>query len=212
METISRQIERTNTLQVSGTKIRLAVSRAFGLGVLLLLVFGSSYWAHDRLFKELLFLAGALLVVVGACGRLWCFSYIAGRKKKVLTTVGPYSVCRHPLYFFSLVTGIGLGLCTKTLTAAFLIGLAFAVYYPYVIRTEERFLSANFPEYEEYRKRIPLFFPSWRHFADGDVAVNAGDFRREILGVGGFLAAIGLLEFLASLHQAAILPTYFLLP
>jgi protein-S-isoprenylcysteine O-methyltransferase Ste14 len=209
---ITSRIERTNSLQVSGTRIRLTVSRAFGLSILLLLVLGSSHWTHARFFDELLFLAGVLLVVAGACGRLWCFAYIAGRKKKVLTTVGPYSMCRHPLYFFSMVTGIGLGLCTKTVTAALLFVIAFAVYYPYVIRTEEQFLSANFPEYEDYKKQVPLFFPSRSHFNDGDVGVNACDFRREILGVGGFLAAIGLLEFLACLHHAEVLPTYFLIP
>jgi protein-S-isoprenylcysteine O-methyltransferase Ste14 len=129
------------------------MSRAFGLLLLVPLVLGTSYWSHAPLFDHTLFLVGFFLAVLGFCGRLWCLSYIAGCKKKVLITVGPYSLCRHPLYFFSLVGGIGLGLCTETMSAPILFVLAFVLYYPHIIRTEESFLSTNFPEYEEYQRK-----------------------------------------------------------
>ena len=201
-----------NGLQVSRTRTRLLVSRMFGLVFLLLLAFGSSYWSGTPLFDQMLFVTGVLLAVVGFCGRLWCHSYIAGRKKKVLVVDGPYSLCRHPLYFFSLVGGIGLGLCTETITAAVLFALAFAAYYPQVIRGEETFLSDNFAGYEEYRKRVPLFFPRWSNFVEGDGMVSVCAFRREIVASGGFLLLIGFFEMVEALHHTDILPTLFLVP
>jgi len=198
--------------QVSRTRKRLLVSRVFGLCILLLLVFGTGSRSEHPLVEPVLFLAGVLLAVVGFCGRLWCLSYIAGRKKRVLVTDGPYSLCRHPLYFFSLVGGLGLGLCTQTLSAVLLHALGFAVYYPRAIRGEEVFLSSIFPDYEEYKKKVPLFLPRWSNFVEGDGMVNVCDFRREIVGAGSFLLFIGVFELLDSLHDAGLLPTYFLIP
>jgi protein-S-isoprenylcysteine O-methyltransferase Ste14 len=201
-----------NGLQISRTRTRLLVSRLFGLIILLMLAFGASYWSVTPMLDETLFLAGVILAVVGFCGRLWCHSYIAGRKKRVLVMEGPYSLCRHPLYFFSLIGGIGLGLCTETFTAALLFALAFAVYYPQAIRGEETFLSDNFAEYEEYKKRVPLFFPRLSNFVEGEGTVSVCAFRRELVAAGGFLLCIGIFEMVESLHQAAILPTWFLIP
>ena len=201
-----------NGLQMSRTRTRLIVSRLFGLIILLLLAFSSSYWSSSLLLDQLIFLFGVIFAVAGFCGRLWCLSYIAGRKKRVLVMEGPYSLCRHPLYFFSLVGGIGLGLCTQTFTAALLFALAFAVYYPQAIRGEETFLSDNFPDYEEYKKRVPLFFPRWSNFVEGEGTVSVCAFRREIVAAGGFLMCIGVFELVESLHHAEILPTLFLIP
>jgi len=201
-----------NGLQVSRTRTRLLVSRMFGLTFLLLLAFGTSYWSRSPVFDQVLFLTGVILAVAGFCGRLWCHSYIAGRKKKVLVAEGPYSLCRHPLYFFSLVGGIGLGLCTEMMSAAALFVAAFALYYPQAIRGEEKFLSDNFAGYEEYRKRVPLFFPRWSNFVEGDGMVSVCAFRREIVAAGGFLVLIGVFEMVEMLHRSDILPTYFLLP
>ena len=205
-------VQTMNSLQASRTRTRLLVSRLFGASILVFLLLGSSYWSSSPLFDQMLFVVGVLLAVVGFCGRLWCHSYIAGRKKKVLVTDGPYSLCRHPLYFFSFVGGTGLGFCTETITAAVLFALAFAAYYPQAIRGEETFLSDNFAGYEEYRKRVPLFFPRWSNFVEGDGMVSVCAFRREIVASGGFLLLIGVFEMVEALHHHDILPTLFLVP
>jgi protein-S-isoprenylcysteine O-methyltransferase Ste14 len=205
-------IETMNDLQVSRTQKRLRVSRLFGLSILALPLFGASTWSSTPLFGPMLFLTGVLLAVAGFCGRLWCLSYIAGRKKRVLVTAGPYSLCRHPLYFFSLIGGIGLGLCSQTLSVALFFVLGFAVYYPRAIRGEEAFLSDNFPDYEEYKKRVPPFMPRRFNFVEGDGMVSACAFGREIVAAGSFLLLIGFFAMLDSLHAADLLPTYFLIP
>ncbi|HEX3129060.1 MAG TPA: isoprenylcysteine carboxylmethyltransferase family protein [Thermoanaerobaculia bacterium] len=202
-----------NGLQIARTRQRLLLTRLFGLTILSLVVFGSSFWTGGAtLFDDMLFLVGLLLAVVGVCGRLWCLSYICGQKKRVLITTGPYSLCRHPLYFFSFVGGIGLGLCTEMLSVAGIFALAFALYYPPAIRGEEAFLSGNFPDYEEYRKRVPLFFPRLSNFVEGEGTLCVRRFRRELMAAGGFLLFIGVFELLEALHEASVLPTYFLLP
>jgi protein-S-isoprenylcysteine O-methyltransferase Ste14 len=201
-----------NYVQAARTKTRLLVSRVFGMSALILLGLGTSYWAHRPLVDQALFSSGVLFAVLGFCGRLWCLAYIAGRKKKVLVTIGPYSLCRHPLYFFSLVGGIGLGLCTETLSAPILFTLAFAAYYPRIIRGEESFLRTNFQDYQSYSATVPLFFPRWSNFTDGDLLVNAKDFQREILAAGSFLLLIGVFEILETMHETSFLPTHFLIP
>jgi protein-S-isoprenylcysteine O-methyltransferase Ste14 len=163
------------------------LSRVFGLSIAVLILLGSSSRSDstDLLLDRTLFFIGCLMAAVGFFGRLWCLSYIAGRKKKVLVTAGPYSLCRHPLYLFSLIGGVGLGFCTQTFTIPLLFLFAFAVYYPFAIRGEEEFLASIFPEYEEYKKRVPAFFPRWSNFVEADVLqVNACSFRRELVGRG----------------------------
>ncbi len=201
--------------QAARTKTRLAVSRLFGLGVFALLIGGSSYWhtAENHLFGSVLFFLGVMLTCLGFFGRVWCLSFIKGRKKRVLIQEGPYSLCRHPLYLFSLIGGVGVGLCTRTLTIPLIFLAAFALYYPLVIRKEEEFLRANFEGYEAYKQGTNAIFPRWSAFAEGEnVTMCARSFRQELTEAAGSVAFIGLIALLQGLQRAAILPTYFLLP
>jgi len=61
----------------------------------------------------LMLAAGILLAGVGALGRLWCSLYIGGRKTHELVSAGPYGWCRNPLYLFSLIGALGVGLSTR---------------------------------------------------------------------------------------------------
>ncbi|MGH9362428.1 MAG: methyltransferase family protein [Thermoanaerobaculia bacterium] len=191
------------------------MGRLFGLTALLLFALGSNYWSANghELLEESLFALGILIAVLGFLGRLWCLGYISGRKKRVLVVTEPYSLCRHPLYFCSFLGALGLGLCTETLTAPLLIALAFAIYYPSVIRTEERFLSANFPHYAVYRRRVPAFFPRWSAFVDErDLQLDPRAFRRELLAAGSAIPIIAGVELIEAFHRVAWLPSVFLIP
>jgi protein-S-isoprenylcysteine O-methyltransferase Ste14 len=211
-------LHSTHDLQAAQTQSRLFASRLLGLGVLAVVLSSASYWDNsDRaLVAEVLFLLGVVLTVAGVCGRLWCLVYIGGRKKRELVTAGPYALCRHPLYLSTLACGVGLGLCTETLSASVIFVVAFLVYYPYNIHKEERFLVLNFAGYEEYQRRVPRFFPTWpwrRGAASGcEIVVDGRAFAREILTAAGLLLVPGIFEFIESLHESGTLPTYFLLP
>src|SRR5882672_454668 len=58
--------------------------------------------------------AGFMLVALACLGRIWCSLFIAGHKDEVLVTTGPYALCRHPLYSFSLLGALGLGLTSRS--------------------------------------------------------------------------------------------------
>lgn len=213
--TVSEQaVGERNRLQAVRTKKRLVAGRIFGLGIATLLILGSTYWnLSNQLIGTILFLTGTILAVLGFFGRLWCLSYIAGRKKKVLVTTGPYSLCRHPLYFFTLVGGLGLAFCTETLSIPLIFLLGFALHYPAIIRAEDEFLTLNFPDYEDYKRRVPLFFPRLTRPAEEEtVLVNTKCFLRELSGTAASLCLLGVIELIEGLHHAQVLPTYFLIP
>ena len=119
---------------------RIRMSQLFMLLIAGVLAVSESQW--ERTFMDaVLFLGGAVLVGAATMGRLWCSLYIAGYKNGTLITVGPYSISRNPLYFFSFVGAVGLGLATETFTFGVVFALWFVLFYPAVIRAEEQRLS-----------------------------------------------------------------------
>ena len=50
--------------------------------------------------------AGIPVLILGQVLRGWAVGYI--HKDKVLSTEGPYSLCRHPLYLGTFLAGTGL--------------------------------------------------------------------------------------------------------
>lgn len=97
-------------------------------------------------------------------GRLWCSLYISGYKDAALVTTGPYSLCRHPLYLFSLIGFSGIGLATRSLTLTILVVGAFLLTYPSVIRREETFLLSKFgSDFEAYAAHTPRLIPRFAH-------------------------------------------------
>src|SRR6188768_4461079 len=74
-------------------------------------------WSH------LLAIAGFACVTLACLGRIWCSLFIAGHKDETLVTSGPYAYCRHPLYSFSIVGALGLGLASKSLLLGALVVL-----------------------------------------------------------------------------------------
>jgi hypothetical protein len=58
------------------------------------------------------------------------------------------------------VLAAGFCVASHSLIAAILLAAYFAVFYPTVMRREERELRSNYGEaFEEYAKRVPIFFP-----------------------------------------------------
>ncbi len=158
-------------------------------------------------------LAGCVLVGAATVGRLWCAFYIAGHKTEHLITYGPYSCCRHPLYFFSLLGGIGAGLCTECATLAAVVAVVFAVIYPVTIRAEEKRLVGIYGDkYRDYMASVPRFIPDWRLLREPEeYLANAKVFRREVCDALLFAATIGLFEMLEQLENIGLIKTYFVL-
>lgn len=77
---------------------------------------------------------------------------------------GIYARMRHPLYTSVMLLSLGWALCWQSVVA---LALALAQ-VPFLIakaRREERWLRERFPEYAEYARRVPAFWPRWRSAA-----------------------------------------------
>lgn len=106
--------------------------------------------------------AGAAVSLIG----IWIRALAAGhvRKNAELTTTGPYSYTRNPLYLGSIVIALGFAIGARAWTSpAFVIALALAVmftliYVP-VIRSEEEFLRGTFAGFGDYCKHVPRLLP-----------------------------------------------------
>jgi protein-S-isoprenylcysteine O-methyltransferase Ste14 len=192
---------------------RIIVSRVFAGAFFALVLFAGS--AHEGSVVEgLLFLLGVMLVGVATVGRLWCSLYISGYKKAELITMGPYSMTRNPLYFFSLLGFAGLGFATQTFTLGLVLIVMFAIVYPSTIRREEAVLGARFGEaFTDYCARTPRLFPNFRLFNEPDTyTVNPRLFRRTMGDVLWFVWLVGAIAFIDVLHENGVIVPLFQLP
>lgn len=128
--------------------------------------------------------------------------YAAGhlRKHKQLAVSGPYAYTRNPLYFGSMLFAVGFSIAGHSWISAGLLTAYLIVFYPAVIRQEQKELEAHYgAAFVDYASRVPAFWPrlapatpNREHFSWEQYRVN-----RE------YEAAMGL--FLAMLILAAIL-------
>lgn len=82
------------------------------------------------------------------------------RKGKALASNGPYARTRNPLYFGSAFLALAFGIASRSWIVTILLGVFFGVFYYNVMRREETDLRVYYGEaYEDYRRRVPLFWP-----------------------------------------------------
>jgi protein-S-isoprenylcysteine O-methyltransferase Ste14 len=100
---------------------------------------------------------GAVLIFPGLLIRALASGHV--RKNEALAASGPYAYTRNPLYLGSLLMGVGFAVAARSWwVGSILVVMFFAIYLP-VIRGEEAFLRAKFPEFEEYARRVPRLLP-----------------------------------------------------
>jgi protein-S-isoprenylcysteine O-methyltransferase Ste14 len=197
---------------------------AFGSGLLLLLVllFTESMWPSDTLPHESLELLGYGLILLCIAGRTWCSLYIGGRKKKLLVDQGPYSLSRNPLYLFSVLGGIGVGLQAGNVVTGVVLGLFVFALFSVVIAQEEGFLKSKFegflkskfPEdFAAYAAKVPRWGPRFsRWHSDAELTVQPRMVLITFRDALSFLIAIPLLEGIEILQNAGWLPVLLHLP
>jgi protein-S-isoprenylcysteine O-methyltransferase Ste14 len=98
-----------------------------------------------------------LLVLPG----LWLRSYAAGyvKKNRELTVTGPYAHTRNPLYLGSMLMAAGFAVALMSWPFALVLVVGFTVIYVPVIASEEAFLRATFPNFNQYCARVPRLIP-----------------------------------------------------
>jgi protein-S-isoprenylcysteine O-methyltransferase Ste14 len=175
--------------------------------ILFFLLTTQSIWeTKNETLSFLLFFTGMILVGISSLGRMWCSLYIAGYKDDKLVTEGPYSICRNPLYFFSMIGMIGIGCATETLTFPIIFILLFALYYPFVIKSEEKRLKQLFRvSFEQYTDRVPAFFPRFSTFSEPEnYLVKPSVYRKHILSALWFVWLAGILEVIEGLKEIGL--------
>jgi protein-S-isoprenylcysteine O-methyltransferase Ste14 len=141
--------------------------------------------------------AGMLLIFAGILGRIFSTLSIGGLKDRVIVQTELYSVCRNPLYFSSFLMAVGTGLLFARLDFTMLLIAAFMVVFYPMMRNEARVLQAKFPDYAEYERRVPLFFPNFLLWQEREhCQINFGLLRRTLLDSSLILLAIPVMLIL----------------
>ena len=190
-------------------KKRKILTRLLGIVLVLVMLFSRSYW-EAFIVSDIFFLFGIVLVGIATVGRLWCLLYISGYKTNTLIRWGPYSLCRNPLYFFSFFGGVGVGLASEGLMLPSVILIGFALYYPFLIKAEERKLrNIHGKQFDDYIDSTPRFFPSFVLLKEPqEYTVKPQAFRKGLFDALWFVWLVGILELIEAFHEFEILPIF----
>lgn len=147
--------------------------------------------------NETMEIAGFALLIGAVIGRIWAALYLTGRKSKVLCMAGPFSLSRNPLYLFSFLGAIGLGLLTQSFVLLAALVVAFLAYYHFVISHEEKRLAELFgQDFEDYKRRVPRLIP-WKfggYERIDELSVKTRPFMQAVIDTSVFLWAFFLFE------------------
>lgn len=178
--------EQTDKLLSKIARMRVMISRIFAVLVLLLAIFTMPSFKQGGLADILLDTCGLFLLTVCSMGRLWALLYISGKKTHEVVTDGPYSIVQHPLYLFSFVGVIGIGLASENILVFAALVIFYLSYYPLTILSEEKKLTKTFGQaYIDYAKRTPRFLPKLSLYKSPDRFVVDTDIfpKRLVLGM-----------------------------
>jgi protein-S-isoprenylcysteine O-methyltransferase Ste14 len=177
-------------------KIRINTLRLGAVVLVPLLLFVRPFFAEEGLLVETMRLLGVLLIIACVLGRFWSILYIGAHKNKGIITDGPYSITRNPLYLFSTLGALGVGLLFGKLSLALLLGGAVFLILYMTVKREQVFLESKFGrEFTDYAARVPIFFPNPRLFrTEPTLVVSTDALRRSLFDAFVFLSAFPLAE------------------
>jgi protein-S-isoprenylcysteine O-methyltransferase Ste14 len=193
-------------------KLRIRVLWAALLFIVPCVVFCASAWGAPTggffSARGLMTAAGLALISAAVLGRVWSTLYIGGRKAAEIVTKGPYSICRNPLYAFSLTGVLGAGLLSGSfIMAAVFLATAYLV-FSMTIRQEEEVLLASFgAPYADYVRRTPRLLPDFRLLDDGgEVLVQPARVAVTLRDASVFFVAWPFFGLIALLQGSGHLP------
>ncbi len=193
---------------------RVMVSRIFGAMVLLLALFTTHSFRQNSLVDILSEAFGLFLLTVCSIGRLWALLYIGGYKKRELITEGPYSIVQHPLYVFSLIGAIGIGVASGNILVLAMMVIFYLLYYPLTILAEEKKLTKKFGQaYLDYIKITPRFLPKLSLYKkDVQYQINADIFVKSLANGMWFIWIFIILDFIEALQYTGYIPVVLKVP
>ncbi len=100
---------------------------------------------------------GSPIILLGEGIRIWASGYIT--KDEKVTSEGPYSFCRNPLYAGNFFLGFGFVIIADSFWMVILYFVIFYGLYYHTIRNEEEYLMKRHPEeWRKYANNVPRFF------------------------------------------------------
>jgi protein-S-isoprenylcysteine O-methyltransferase Ste14 len=203
-----------NRLLLKIARRRVIVSRVFGVLVLFLALFTTGSFSQGSLTDALLEMSGLFLLTICSIGRLWALLYISGYKKLELITEGPYSMVRHPLYVFSLIGAIGIGLASENILVLAALVIFYLLYYPLTILVEEKKLVDKFDQaYLDYIKRTPRFLPKLSLYkGSAQYQINTDIFAKKLVLGMWFIWIFIILHIIEMLQQSGHIPVLLRVP
>jgi len=108
---------------------------------------------------------------------LWLRGYASGyvKKNRELTMTGPYAYTRNPLYLGSMLIAAGFAVALLSWLVAAVLAVGFAIIYIPVIASEEGFLRATFPGFDDYCRGVPRIVPRFTPFRGDGRAAGSED-------------------------------------
>ena len=144
-------------------KNRMFVSRYVVFAVLFVGMTANTLARPEGALHEFMEMFGYLLVSICAIGRVYTSAFIGGIKNTSLIMVGPYSLCRNPLYTLSWIGFVGIAAMSTSVTATMATAIIFGLLYHLLVLREEQHLLATFGEaFERYCRTTPRFVPALR--------------------------------------------------
>lgn len=190
-------------------KRRIGVLRAVFLLLLPILIFTRPIADLESPLVETMEQVGIFCVIFAVLGRFWSIIYSGGAKNRRVVRDGPYSMSRHPLYFFSTLGVAGLGLMSGSVLLTLALTATVGGILAVTARLEEEYLRRSFgPEYDVYSAEVPMILPNPRLFQTPErieVALRPlyGNFFDALV----FLAFIPVSETLEFLKDEGAYPT-----
>lgn len=113
--------------------------------------------------------AGMALLLAGIAVRLWAASCLGGRKSSEVVCVGPYSLCRNPLYLGTLLIAVSQCFFYESLWILAGLAIPVALYALGVVPAEERKLRVRLRQgYRDYCRRVSRWWPRWSGYVPND--------------------------------------------
>ena len=190
---------------------RLIVVQVAAVLAVILLLFSKPALAEGSDGHEIVETIGFVMVLTCFLGRLWSILFVGGRKNDELIVSGPFSMMQNPLYFFSTVGAVGIGLMFGSALAAAMLGLASYVVFRFTARKEAAFLSSKFGSvYTAYAERTPRFWPNPLLYHDEEQWLFSTKALKSTFRDGlYFLALFPVIEAVEYFRVSGTLPTLF---
>ena len=192
-------------------KIAFYVVAAVGVSVVAVT---ASVAPSGTVTHELIEWIGIVLIAICILGRTWSSLYIGGRKIDEFVQTGPYSIMRNPLYFFSCIGAVGVGMQVGTVLLGVICGLLAYIIFRLVIGREERLLAERYgAAYDAYMARVPRFFPNPSLWHDDEtLTIRPPRVLMTFADALVFLLAVPGAEFFEALQDSGVLPVLLHLP